>query len=70
MKESAELRVHQETLEVRLLMGGWFCSDEGWRHRAFWHPWPLADAVKLEEEVENGSQDLACRLLREWRQKN
>jgi len=63
-RPSAEVRAQTEFDETYLRLHGWWQSDEGWRHRAYAYPWPVADAKRITEETEAGEMDLVNRMLR------
>lgn len=42
-----------------LRKSGWWPSDDGWRHRSLFWPWPKYDAVQLTREAMDGKQDEA-----------
>lgn len=43
---------------------GWRSTPAGWRHPRLATAWPLLDALRLQQEADDGVQDPTCRALR------
>ena len=54
----------EKFLTNRLMEAGWWLSDEGWRHKELHWPWPAQQAIRLQEEAEEGQHEAAHRMLR------
>lgn len=64
LTEVCEFCEHQSKLEAHLHAKGWTRVANGWRHARLETNWGLFDAVRLQQEADDGMVDPLCMAMR------